>query len=98
MLDIPSKKGYISPNLIKRRGGRVAEGARLESVCILTGTEGSNPSLSAIPVLSLHIFIHFLHHLSLPILFSSIQELRKSNGCCGFSLFLLVISSCHIVY
>jgi len=26
----------------------VAEGARLESVCILIGTEGSNPSLSAI--------------------------------------------------
>ena len=26
----------------------MAEGARLESVCILTGTEGSNPSLSVI--------------------------------------------------
>ena len=25
----------------------MAEGARLESVCTLTGTEGSNPSLSA---------------------------------------------------
>ncbi len=31
------------------RGDRVAEGARLESVCTLTRTEGSNPSLSAIP-------------------------------------------------
>jgi hypothetical protein len=30
------------------RGVRVAEGARLESVCTLTRTEGSNPSLSAI--------------------------------------------------
>ena len=30
-----------------RRGARVAEGARLESVCTFTGTEGSNPSLSA---------------------------------------------------
>ena len=30
-----------------RRGDRAAEGARLESVCILTGTGGSNPPLSA---------------------------------------------------
>jgi hypothetical protein len=30
-----------------RRGGRVVEGARLESVCRFTPTEGSNPSLSA---------------------------------------------------
>ncbi len=30
-----------------RRGVRVAEGARLESVCVGNGTEGSNPSLSA---------------------------------------------------
>jgi hypothetical protein len=30
-----------------RRGGRVAEGARLESVCTGNRTEGSNPSLSA---------------------------------------------------
>src|SRR5699024_2874008 len=35
------------------RGGRAVEGARLESVCILTDTEGSNPSLSA---LSFHLF------------------------------------------
>jgi hypothetical protein len=34
---------------IKRRGGRVVEGARLESVCRFTPTEGSNPSLSATP-------------------------------------------------
>ena len=32
---------------LKRRGGRVVEGARLESVCTLTGTQGSNPCLSA---------------------------------------------------
>ena len=31
----------------KWRGGRVVEGARLESVCTLTGTVGSNPTLSA---------------------------------------------------
>jgi hypothetical protein len=31
-----------------RRDGRVAEGARLESVYTLTGIGGSNPSLSAI--------------------------------------------------
>lgn len=30
-----------------RRGGRVVESARLESVFALTGNEGSNPSLSA---------------------------------------------------
>src|SRR5882724_11897910 len=36
--------------LIRRwRDGRVAEGARLESVFTLTGNLGSNPSLSAIP-------------------------------------------------
>ncbi len=32
---------------VNRRGVRAAEGARLESVCTLTRTEGSNPSLSA---------------------------------------------------
>ena len=31
----------------RRRGGRAVEGARLESVCRFTPTEGSNPSLSA---------------------------------------------------
>ncbi len=36
------------PTPINRRGVRAVEGARLESVCTLTGTEGSNPSLSAI--------------------------------------------------
>ncbi len=30
-----------------RRDDREAEGARLEIVCAVTGTEGSNPSLSA---------------------------------------------------
>ena len=33
--------------LAARRDGRVAEGARLESVYTLTGIGGSNPSLSA---------------------------------------------------
>ena len=33
---------------VVRRGVRVAEGARLESVCRGNSTEGSNPSLSAI--------------------------------------------------
>ncbi len=32
----------------KRRGVRVAEGARLESVCGGNSTAGSNPALSAI--------------------------------------------------
>ena len=32
--------------MIHWRGDRVAEGARLESVCTHPGTEGSNPSLS----------------------------------------------------
>src|SRR5262249_9425984 len=32
-----------------RRDVRVVEGARLESVCRRNSTEGSNPSLSAIP-------------------------------------------------
>jgi hypothetical protein len=31
----------------RRRDGRVAEGARLESVYTLTGIVGSNPTLSA---------------------------------------------------
>tara|TARA_B110000285_G_scaffold218776_1_gene268609 strand:+ start:311 stop:439 length:129 start_codon:yes stop_codon:yes gene_type:complete len=31
----------------KGRGGRVVEGARLESVCTVKGTQGSNPCLSA---------------------------------------------------
>ncbi len=33
--------------LFPRRGDRAAEGARLEIVCTLTGTESSNLSLSA---------------------------------------------------
>jgi hypothetical protein len=32
---------------LRRRDGRVAEGARLESVYTLTGIVGSNPTLSA---------------------------------------------------
>ncbi len=35
-------------NQAVRRDGRVAEGARLESVYTFTGIGGSNPSLSAI--------------------------------------------------
>ncbi len=42
------------PNI--RRGGRVVEGARLESVYTLTRIEGSNPSLSAINFLNIYIF------------------------------------------
>ena len=37
---------------LRRRDGRVAEGARLESVYTLTGIVGSNPTLSAIFLLS----------------------------------------------
>jgi hypothetical protein len=36
------------------RDGRVAEGARLESVFTLTGNVGSNPTLSAIPSRNIH--------------------------------------------
>jgi hypothetical protein len=43
--DLPDKMGV--ENLVARRDGRVAEGARLESVYTLTGIGGSNPSLSA---------------------------------------------------
>jgi hypothetical protein len=46
----PSKFSHADAILIRcRRDGRVAEGARLESVFTLTGNLGSNPSLSAIP-------------------------------------------------
>src|SRR5271166_121077 len=38
---------YGDTNPSARRDGRVAEGARLESVYTLTGIGGSNPSLSA---------------------------------------------------
>ena len=37
----------IKMKLVARRDGRVAEGARLESVYTFTGIGGSNPSLSA---------------------------------------------------
>ena len=36
------------------RGGRAVEGARLESVCRFTPTEGSNPSLSATPTVGVN--------------------------------------------
>jgi hypothetical protein len=38
----------LLPTAFPRRDGRVAEGARLESVCTRKGTQGSNPCLSAI--------------------------------------------------
>ncbi len=41
-------QGYLVKLQMLRRGGRVVESARLESVFTLTGNEGSNPSLSAI--------------------------------------------------
>jgi hypothetical protein len=37
----------MKTKLVARRDGRVAEGARLESVYTFTGIGGSNPSLSA---------------------------------------------------
>ena len=37
----------MAPYAFSGRGGRAVEGARLESVCRFTPTEGSNPSLSA---------------------------------------------------
>src|SRR5665647_3151722 len=39
---------YYIPRSLVRRDVRAAEGARLESVCTLTRTQGSNPCLSAI--------------------------------------------------
>jgi hypothetical protein len=42
--DFDLLKLFLQP---MRRDGRVAEGARLESVYTLTGIGGSNPSLSA---------------------------------------------------
>jgi hypothetical protein len=39
----------LKMKFVARRDGRVAEGARLESVYTLTGIGGSNPSLSASP-------------------------------------------------
>jgi hypothetical protein len=42
-----------SESVVLRRDGRVAEGARLESVYTFTGIVGSNPTLSARPNSSL---------------------------------------------
>ena len=39
--------GVSARRISQRRDGRVAEGARLESVCTRKGTQGSNPCLSA---------------------------------------------------
>jgi hypothetical protein len=44
--DIPKSRGHS----VLRRDDREAEGARLESVCTLTGTGGSNPPLSVSPL------------------------------------------------
>jgi hypothetical protein len=41
---------YIAPIFLRRRGGRVAEGARLESVYTGNRIVGSNPTPSANPV------------------------------------------------
>jgi hypothetical protein len=43
--NFPDKMKKMKP--VARRDGRVAEGARLESVYTFTGIGGSNPSLSA---------------------------------------------------
>ena len=40
---------FQPPTVWIRRGDREADGARLLSECRVTATEGSNPSLSAIP-------------------------------------------------
>ena len=39
-LDTRAKRYYFALNYLMRRGDRAAEGARLESVCILTGYRG----------------------------------------------------------
>ena len=44
LLELVHKYQYT---MADRRGARAVEGARLESVCAFTRTEGSNPSLSA---------------------------------------------------
>ncbi len=44
-LAIPTRRWYNPMHC--RRGARVVDWARLEIVCTFTGTEGSNPSLSA---------------------------------------------------
>ncbi len=38
---------HCYPSPFERRGGRVVEGACLESKCTFTRTAGSNPALSA---------------------------------------------------
>jgi hypothetical protein len=54
----PSKRGSkfegsVCKVLKHRRDGRVAEGARLESVFTRKGNVGSNPTLSAIPLITI---------------------------------------------
>src|SRR5579862_6270882 len=44
---VPRHSDIMEPLNSRRRDGRVAEGARLESVYTLTGIGGSNPPLSA---------------------------------------------------
>ncbi len=48
LLSVEANRCSTQNHNLKRRGGRVVESARLESVFTLTGNEGSNPSLSAI--------------------------------------------------
>jgi hypothetical protein len=52
---------YFRP---KRRDGRVAEGARLESVYRGNSIEGSNPSLSASSQRTTYTISEFLHGLT----------------------------------
>ena len=53
---------FCRPALPERRDGRVAEGARLESVCTRKGTQGSNPCLSAIASFQSHDLAVRLQH------------------------------------
>ena len=46
------QKRPLAAFLVSRRGARVDDWARLESVCTLTGTVGSNPTPSAISLAS----------------------------------------------
>ena len=54
VIRLPSDEGVwrkykdLPDNTVIWRGGRVAEGSRLLSVCRVTPTVGSNPTLSAI--------------------------------------------------
>ena len=63
------------------RGVRVAEGARLESVCACNRTAGSNPALSAI-FISIHYvclcFVYIIDSCNLNLQVSSISSCWRS--------------------